>query len=100
MFFIKLTFWLGLAVLLLPTDAQQQARLYTTAASAWATFLKKAEFGARLVGDMISSSGRQVPDASPAPKHNTGADAAPRGTLSSADMQPAWRGPSVRRTGT
>ena len=121
MFFIKLTFWLGLAVLLLPTDAQQQARLYTTAvsaverattfcdrnpatcttaASAWATFLKKAEFGARLVGDMISSGGRQVPDASPAPKHNTGADAAPRGTLSSADMQPAWRGPSARRTGT
>ena len=84
-------------MLLLPTDAQQQARLYTTAvsaverattfcdrnpatcttaASAWATFLKKAEFGARLVGDMISSSGRQAPDASPAPKHNTGADAA------------------------
>ena len=72
MFFIKLAFWLGVAVLLLPTDAQQQARLYTTAtsaverattfcdrnpatcttaASAWATFLKKAEFGARLVGD-------------------------------------------------
>ena len=85
MFFIKLAFWLGVIVLLMPTDAQQQARLYTTAtaaverattfcdrnaatcakaAEAWATFLKKAEFGARLVGDLISSSGRQSPDAS------------------------------------
>jgi hypothetical protein len=118
MFFIKLAFWLGVAVLLLPTDAQQQARLYTTAtsaverattfcdrnpatctaaASAWTTFLKKAEFGARLMGDLISSSGRQAPDASQPPRQNT---SEPRGTLSSTDMQPAWRGPSARRTGT
>ena len=121
MFFIKLAFWIGVAVLLLPTDAQQQARLYTTAvsaverattfcdrnpatcttaASAWATFLKKAEFGARLVGDLLSSGGRQAPpDASQPLRQNTSAPE-PRGTLSSMDMQPAWRGPSARRAGT
>lgn len=122
MFFIKLAFWLGVVVLLMPTDSQQQARLYTTATAAverattfcdrnattcakaaetWATFLKKAEFGARLVGDLISSSGRQSPDATQPPRHNTSANGSePRGTLSAADMQPAWRAPSTRRTGT
>jgi uncharacterized protein DUF5330 len=122
MFFIKLAFWLGLVVLLMPTDAQQQARLYhtataaverattfcdrnaktcATAAETWATFLKKAEFGARLVGDLISSSGRQSQDAAQPPRHNTSANSSePRGTLSAADMQPAWRAPSARRTGT
>ncbi len=99
MFFIKLAFWLGVIVLLMPTDAQQQARLYTTATAAverattfcdrnattcakaaetWATFLKKAEFGARLVGDLISSSGRQSPDAAQPPRHNTSANGSER----------------------
>jgi hypothetical protein len=120
MFFIKLTFWLGVIVLLLPTDQEQQARLYTTAVhtiervttfcdrnartcevagQAWATFLKKAEFGARLAGDLISSgshrdAGGNAPrNAAPVEGRN------PRGTLSQADMQPAWRGPPARRTG-
>ena len=31
MFLIRLAFWLGLVVLLLPTDERQQARLYGTA---------------------------------------------------------------------
>ncbi len=121
MFFIRLAFWLGVAVLLLPTDAQQQARLYTTAtsaverattfcdrnagtcaaaASAWATFLKKAEFGARLVGDLISTSGRQSPDASQPPRQNMSTNTGDhRGTLSQEDMRPTWRGPAGRRTG-
>ena len=115
MFFIKLAFWLGVAVLLLPTDQQQQARLYTTAttavervttfcdrnaktctvaADAWATFLRKAEFGARLVGDLVSSAGRRDPDAASPPAQNMS------GTLSPLDMQPSWRGPSTRRAGT
>ena len=109
-------------MLLLPTDAQQQARLYTTATSAverattfcdrnagnlrhgreaWATFLKKAEFGARLVGDLISSSGRQARTRRQPPRHNTSANSSDRAApCSPADMQPAWRGPSARRTGT
>ena len=31
MFLIRVAFWLGLAVVLLPTDERQQARLYNTA---------------------------------------------------------------------
>jgi hypothetical protein len=123
MFFIKLAFWLGVIVLLLPADEQQQARLYGTAsttvervvtfcdrnaktcamgAEAWATFLKKAEFGARLVGDLVSSSGRPGSDALPPPGQNMSANAKvdTRGTLSPMDMQPAWRGPQGRRAGT
>lgn len=119
MFLIRLAFWIGVAVMLLPTDQQQQARLYTTATSAveravtfcdrnartcvlageaWNAFLKKAEFGARLVGDMISSSGRQSP--APAPEQNASTSTPePRGTLSPTDMQPAWRAPAAKRTG-
>lgn len=119
MFFIKLAFWLGLVVLLLPTDAQQQARLYTTATAAvervttfcdrnartctvaaetWANFLKKAEFGARLVGDLVSTAGRQGEAAQPE-NMNPNGKVEPRGTLSPTDMQPAWRAPAARRTG-
>ena len=77
MFLIRVGFWVGLAVLLLPTDERQQARLYSTAvttvervttfcdrnaqacaagAELWAIFVKKAEFGARMA---ISRSGRR-----------------------------------------
>jgi hypothetical protein len=122
MFLIRLAFWLGVVVLLLPTDAQQQARVYNTAVStiervttfcdrnartctvageAWATFLKKAEFGARLLGELISSGARQGgSDPTRAPASNSSATGgAERGTLSSADLEPAWRGPSPRRSG-
>ena len=34
MFFVKLAFWLGVVVLLLPSDEQQQARLYGNATTA------------------------------------------------------------------
>jgi hypothetical protein len=122
MFFIKAAFWLGVIVLLLPTDAQQQARLYTTATSAverattfcdrnaktctmaadgWAVFVKKAEFAARLVADMATSANRQGADTPRSDPQNMSATgkADPRGTLSPTDMQPAWRNPAVRRTG-
>lgn len=121
MFFIKLAFWLGVAVMLLPTDQQQQARLYTTATTAvervttfcdrnartceiaaqsWTTFLKKAEFGARLLGDLVGSGGRRDVDAPQAPARSASTSGDTRGTLSPMDMQPAWRGPSTRRAGT
>ena len=85
MFLIRTAFWVGLAVLLLPTDERQQARLYGTAvatvervttfcdrnaqacaagAELWATFVKKAEFGARVAIDLVSSGGRKDEDAS------------------------------------
>ena len=84
MFLIRTAFWVGLAVLLLPTDERQQARLYGTAvatvervttfcdrnaqacaagAELWATFVKKAEFGARMAIDLVSSGGRKDEDA-------------------------------------
>ena len=83
---LRLAFWLALLVLLLPTDAAQQARFTSFASSAlerlttfcdrnakscdvgaaaWATFLRKAEFGMRLVGDLIGAGGRQSPEPSP-----------------------------------
>lgn len=141
MFFIKLAFWLGLVVLLLPTDERQQARLYNTAASTveravtfcdrngtvcaagsdfWATFLKKAEFGARIVIDLVSAGGRreepvptpvrlepvapvrlepQRPRMAPEPRLEPRAQAMPQNTLTPADLAPAWRG-LAQRAGT
>ena len=123
MFLIRVGFWVGLAVLLLPTDERQQARLYSTAvttvervttfcdrnaqacaagAELWTIFVKKAEFGARMAIDLVSTSGRQDEDAAslrtqPASAKGKPAPAA-RGTLTPADLTPAWRG-QVQRTG-
>jgi hypothetical protein len=129
MSFMRLAFWLALLVLLLPTDAAQQARLSTFANAAmerfttfcdrngrtcssggdlWSTFLRKAEFGVRLIGDLLGAGGRQTPasdarsDAAPGmppnmappPDHRTGR-ADPRGPLPPSDLyRPPWRGPA------
>ena len=127
MFLIRVAFWVGLAVLLLPTDERQQARLYGTAvatvervttfcdrnaqactagAELWATFVKKAEFGARMAIDLVSSGGRKDEDAAsprtqPASvrgKPELKPAPAARGTLTPTDLAPAWRG-QVQRTG-
>ena len=131
MFLIRVGFWVGLAVLLLPTDERQQARLYSTAvttvervttfcdrnaqactvgAELWATFVKKAEFGARMAIDLVSSNGRKdedeaaprtQPASAPAAaktRPDPNAPASVRGTLTPADLAPAWRG-QVQRTG-
>ena len=113
---LRLAFWLALLVLLLPTDAVQQARFTSFASSAlervstfcdrngkscdvgaaaWATFLRKAEFGVRLVGDLIGAGGRQRPEQSPdlppPPEKRLGKTG---GTLSPSDLyDPPWRGP-------
>jgi hypothetical protein len=137
MFLIRLAFWLGLVVLLLPTDERQQAKLYGTAVSTvervttfcdrnaqlcsasvdfWGTFLRKAEFGARVVGDLITSSGRKdevtpavdvVPTPAPAPapadfrrRPEPRAYPSTQGTLTPTDLSPSWRGGQVHRTGT
>ena len=125
MFFIRLAFWLGVIVMLLPTDQQQQARVYNTAVSAverastfcdrnartcelgaqaWASFLKKAEFGVRLLGDLITSGAHSnEPEPSTPPlrqKAGLSDTVGTRGTLSAADLQPAWRGPLSDTAGT
>ena len=115
-------------MVLLPTDERQQARLYGTAvatvervttfcdrnaqtcaagAEFWATFVKKAEFGARMAVDLVSSGGRK--DEAPTRRTSQPADTrgrpepkrhpAARGTLTPADLTPAWRG-QLQRTGT
>ena len=128
MFLIRLAFWLGLVVLVLPTDEGQQARLYQTTVATvervatfcdrnagvcaagtefWATFVKKAEFGARMAVDLMSASGRKEEAVKPVRVEPANARAQPepratpptRGTLTPADLTPPWRG-HVQRTGT
>jgi hypothetical protein len=115
---LRLAFWLALLVLLLPTDAARQARFTSFASSAlerlstfcdrnamtcnvgaeaWATFLRKAEFGVRLVGDLLGAGGRQYsargPGTPPLPDRRPG-KADQHGTLSPDDVYyPPWRGP-------
>lgn len=96
---LRLAFWLAVLVFLLPSDPQQQARLYATAATAlqrattfcdrnvntcavgaaaWANFVRKAEFALRLVGDLLGA--QQTPGA--LPQQGKPGRAGPRGTLS------------------
>ena len=127
MFLIRVAFWLGLVVVLLPTDERQQARLYNTAvatvervttfcdrnaqactagAEFWATFVKKAEFGARIAVDLVSSGGRKEGETVPTPvrvepeaprgRPEPRAHPSARGTLSPADLTPGWRGREQR----
>ena len=105
MFLIRTAFWLSLVVLVLPTDAQQQQKLYATASSAatqaatfcdrnraictqgaqyWAKFQKKLEFGTRMAIDLVSEriTGNRPQQSAVLPVENT---------LSREDLQPAWR---------
>jgi hypothetical protein len=126
MFLIRAAFWIGLVVLLLPTDANQQARLYSAAAATvervttfcdrnaktcelgsevWAAFLKKAEFGARMAFELITSrvgggkeeEGVRVEPASAKGKAEKKPPPAPRGTLTPSDLNPPWRGQPQRQ---
>lgn len=114
---IKTAFWLGLVVLILPTDQQQQARLMTTASAAverattfcnrnvstcaigaqvWATFVKKAEFGFLMAMDLIGKRGERRDGDTPSTiKVQTQPVPPQRGTLKPGDIQPAWRGQTV-----
>jgi hypothetical protein len=115
---MRLAFWLSLLVLLLPTDAAQQARFSSFAnaalerlasfcdrnsrtcdagSEAWSVFLKKAEFGVRLVGDLLGAGGRHGPEQAgevpPYVPDKRFGKADPRGTLSPSDLyDPPWRG--------
>ena len=125
MFLFRIVFWLGLAVLLLPTEEHQQARLYETAATSveriatfcdrnpktcaagaelWSTFLRKAEFASRVAVDLISSRGQRPdgmgPSLAPRPAGAVAAEPrpglAPRNTLMREDLGPAGRAPPAR----
>ena len=120
MFLFRIVFWLAVVVMLLPTEERQQAKLYETAAvtverlatfcdrnasacaagaEAWSAFVKKAEFGARVAVDLITSQGQRADAAAAASSARaTGPAAAePRPTpaarnLSRDDLGPTWRG--------
>jgi len=125
MFLIRTAFWVGLVVLLLPSDAHDQARLYATAAATveristfcdrnpractmgaelWAEFVKKAEFGGRMAVDLISGPRPQTEEAGAAedPTNVGRARRLPttqRGTLRPEDLAPPWRGQPLPRGG-
>jgi Family of unknown function (DUF5330) len=115
---IKTAFWLGLVVLILPTDQQQQAKLMNTASAAverastfcdrnastcamgaqvWTTFVRKAEFGFHMAMDLINKRGerREGGEAPATIKVQTQPVAPLRGTLKPGDFQPTWRGQTV-----
>jgi hypothetical protein len=117
MFLIRVTFWLALIVLLLPTDKSAQERLYAAASETaqrvatfcdrnarvcarsgeyWAVFKQKLDFGAKLAYEIASERlmGKPAPAVDP-----VSTSAAPpakveraKGTLTPADTQPEWRG--------
>jgi len=119
----RLVFALAVIVVVLPTDQEEQQRLYdkvtgattwtmtfcerngatcTAAADAWTTFVRKAEFGAKLAGEMfrkhVLKPDQDVAPASyapPAPQEPREFDRRPldsRGTLTDRDRAPTWRG--------
>jgi len=123
MFLIRVTFWLALIVLLLPTDKGTQERLYTAASETahrvatfcdrnaqacargseyWAVFKQKLDFGAKLAYEIASERlmGKSTPAAAPVTTSSTPAKVErAKGTLSPADMQPEWRGKATPKSG-
>ena len=119
MLFIRTALIVGAGIMLLPTDEAGQARFLETASSAvtrvsttcerhpyicekagatWALFKQKAEFGGKLALDLVKERAfGQAPEKAH-PVQPTSMTPAQRGTLTSKDMEPAWRG-KVQRTG-
>lgn len=122
MFLFRTAFWLGVVVLVLPTDAQQQEKLYKSVSNvahraatfcdrnpamcqrgseAWGTFKQKLEFGVRVAMD-VATERMQPKDAAPAGPARTSLQPAlqgpsvahpqPASTLTPTDLAPAWRG--------
>jgi hypothetical protein len=92
----------AIVIAVLPADKEQQAKLYertvaavhwtstfcdrnaetcTQAADAWSSLLRKAQYGAETAYDLAMRYS----------KGETGVD---QGTLTSQDLEPAWRGES------
>jgi hypothetical protein len=88
----RLAFWLGVILVLLPANEQQQACLYGVATSAVERITTLAEFGYRLVRDLK----RQDDATTPPPGTGAARKVDQRGTPAPMDMQPAWRGSGPR----
>jgi hypothetical protein len=113
---IRILFWLAIIVLLLPTDGRQQEQITGTAAAVferavtfcdrnpstcteaselWATFVRKAEFGIELASRIVREKMANGQRPYPAPSQVRFEPGSERGTLSSSDLAPQWRGPGA-----
>ena len=126
MFLLRAAFWIGLVVVLMPTDEKNQAKLVEQAqsalhwswtfcdrnaatckagADAWAVFVKKAEFGATLAAGMLhdwsEKSAREgvEPGGSAIEPVRQNPRPQPYHQLNRDDMLPPWRGQPDKRTG-
>lgn len=113
MFLIRVTFWLALIVVLLPTDKSAQERLYTAASETarriatfcdrnaqtcargseyWAVFKQKLDFGTKLAYEIAAERVMGKPAVEPVTTSSTPAKAErAKGTLSPTDLHPEWR---------
>ena len=132
LFLIRAAFWLMIIVLLLPTDDKQRSEVYGTAQAAvndvtgfcdrnpetcargkdaFAVFVQKAEFGARMLMDLIQnkaggggraasfSAAQEMPssDAAAFAKPIRFDMSASKDTLNPEDREEAWSGPRTGR---
>jgi hypothetical protein len=130
MFLIRMAFWLMIIVLLLPTDAQQRSEVYGTAQAAvndvatfcdrnpetcargrdaFGVFVQKAQFGARMLMDLIKDrtgvgeNETQGDDMNSSEGDSLFAPAsfdpsASQDTLNPEDREEAWSGPDPAGT--
>ena len=130
LFLIRTAFWLMIIVLLLPTDDRQRSEVYGTAQAAvndvagfcdrnpdtcargkdaFAIFVQKAEFGARMLMDLIQSktgSGDELTPSETTPSSETSSMVDPasfelgtsQDTLKPKDRDEAWSGPDPAGT--
>jgi Family of unknown function (DUF5330) len=130
-FLIRIAFWLMIVVLLLPTDERQRSEVYGTAQAAvndvatfcdrnpetcakgkdaFGVFVQKAQFGARMLMDLINGAGEPggVPGETPADTQGSETDpafepahfdlSAPQDTLNPEDREESWAGPEESGT--
>ena len=124
-FLIRAAFWLMIIVLLLPTDEKQRSEVYGTAQAAFkdlasfcdrnpdacakgkdvfAVFVQKAEFGMRMVMDLVNGRTEAAEGAvqnsdtqgilEPTPPD----DATSQDTLNPGDREETWSGPGAPGT--
>ncbi len=125
LFLIRTAFWLAIIVLLLPTDAQQRSEVYGTAQAAvndvasfcdrnpetcargkdaFGVFVQKAEFGARMLMDLINGrteNGAEGDTSAPEARLFEPARfdmSSSQDTLSPEDREEAWSGPDPAGT--
>jgi hypothetical protein len=121
MFLIRTAFWLTLVILLLPTNEEQQRKVYGTAEAAvkdvrtfcvrnpevcvksrdaFEVFTQKAQFGAQMLMDFVSDAAVQATsesgDEDKGQRFPTVFRQDSQNTLTADDVQPGWFGPSSK----